>query len=53
MARTLERIFALFSEPKPKITPILLKRKSNAPVVVLRESAVRTERAIPVFGRMA
>jgi len=47
----LERIIAVFS--RPKITPIVVKRRSRIPVVILRESSIRTERAIPVFGRMA
>jgi hypothetical protein len=46
----LQRIIAVFSAPK--ITPIVLKRKSAIPVVILRESAIRTERMRPVYGRM-
>jgi hypothetical protein len=47
----LQRIIAVFSQPQ--ITPIVLKRQSKYPVVILRESAIRTERAAQVFGRMA
>jgi hypothetical protein len=47
----LKRIIAVFSQPK--ITPILLKRPSKYPVVILRQSSMRTERAAMVFGRLA
>jgi hypothetical protein len=47
----LTKILSVFSEPK--ITPIVLKRKSAIPVVILRESSLRTERALPTFGRLA
>jgi hypothetical protein len=47
----LQRIIAVFSEPK--ITPIVLKRPSKYPVVILRESSLRTEGMRPVYGRLA
>jgi hypothetical protein len=47
----LERIIAVFS--RPKITPILLQRKPQFPVVILRESSLRTERMRLVYGRLA
>ena len=48
----LQRILAVFHS-EPKITPLVLKRPSKIPVVTLRESATRTERAAMVYGRMA
>jgi hypothetical protein len=47
----LERIIAVFT--RPKVTPIVLKRRSQIPVVALRESSIRTERMRPVYGRLA
>jgi hypothetical protein len=47
----LQGIIAVFSQSK--ITPIVLKRPSKYPVVILRESAIRTERNVMVYGRMA
>ena len=49
----LNRILAVFSRPKAKLTPIVLKRPSKYPVVILRQSSMRTERSAMVFGRMA
>lgn len=47
----LSKIIAVFS--RPKIAPIVVKRKSSIPVVILRESSLRTERMRPVYGRLA
>jgi len=47
----LKKILASFSEPK--ITPIVLTRKSTILVVVLRDSAMRSDRVRPVYGRLA
>jgi hypothetical protein len=47
----LQRIIAVLSQPQ--ITPIVLKRPSKYPIVILRESAIRTERVAVVLGRLA
>jgi hypothetical protein len=47
----LNRIIAAFT--RPRITPITLKRKSRIPVVMLRQSCLKTTQSRPVFGRMA
>ena len=47
----LNKIVSLFQHEQ--IKPIVLTRKSSIPVVILRDSSIRTERAVRVYGRMA
>jgi hypothetical protein len=47
----LNKIVSLFQ--REQIKPITLQRSSRIPVVILRDSSIRTERAVRVYGRMA
>jgi len=47
----LNKILSLFQQDQ--IKPLVLSRKSAIPIVILRDSAMRSDRVQPVYGRLA